>query len=253
MLKLKFIFLFIFILYLPQLKSSNLYPEWFLYPGKYPNLHVGYSYNGAPEIIDAERMYCALNECIVLGALEIYQIDYNDDYLKQSNYFYYFSPDSLDSLKNRLKPADRFCINILTDDYVSAFTLDKKVTVKNPRISVDDIPRPEWITQNFWDDEGYYYGVGIYTSLGSEADAWKTSEERAIFSILTNIAVQYHKLKIFDDTEELQQNMEQISFLKIKYLLRNIEFIERFPHREEKVFYVLVRIPKRDVISPFLK
>ena len=48
--------------------------------------------------IDAERMYCALNECILYGKLEYY----DDSDLRTSDYYYYFSPDSLDAISGSL-------------------------------------------------------------------------------------------------------------------------------------------------------
>lgn len=233
-------------------QASNLYPEWFLYPGKYPHIVVGYTYNGAPEIIDAQNMYCAYNECVVLGTLEIFQHYSENDYLKNSDYFYYYSLDSVESNKERFYPVDRFCISTLTEDFITAYTLDSAQAVEAPRLELQNIAAPEWLEKDFWEDEEFYYGVGIYTSTGGEPDAWKTAEEHAIFKILTNLAVEVHKLRILGEGEIDKGKMEQISFLKVKYLLRDIKILERYPDRDNYLFYTKVRIPKESVISPFL-
>jgi hypothetical protein len=40
--------------------------------------------------------------------------------------------------------------------------------------------------------------------------------------------------------------------MKVKYLLRNIQVMERWMDTEKNLVYVLVRIPRQDVISPML-
>jgi hypothetical protein len=236
--------------------ATNIYPEWFLFPQKYNNLIVGYSYNGMPAMVDAESMYCAFQECIVMGTLEVYENSSINDMLKNSDYFYYFSPQAVEKIRNRLYPVDQFDINIMTHDYISAFSIDSAVSCSAPRIKVENLNRPEWLEKTFSSDRDYYYGVGIYTALGNENDGWKTAEEQAIFTILTNLAVQVHRVNVVSDGSELksgQAAIEQISFIKVKYLLQNIEVMERFPDRENKLYYVLLRIPVNGIRSPFLR
>lgn len=232
--------------------ASNLYPEWFLFPQKYPRLQVGYTYNGAIERIDAENMYCAFKECVVLGTLEIFQDDSQDDYLKNSDYFYYYSMDSVMQIQNRLHKVDQFCISTLNDEWISAFSLDSGLVLNAPQLELDEIERPDWIDRDFFEDQQHYYGIGMYTSIGGEADAWKTAEEKAIFTILTNLAVQMHKLRLVNSNSVANSEMAQISIMKVKYLLRNIQILERYPDRENQLFFALVRIPRADVISPLL-
>ncbi len=236
--------------------ASDVYPEWFLYPTNYDNIYVGYSYSGLSALEDAESMYAAYNECVVSGTLEIFEDGKTADLLKNSNYFYYFSPDSVNKIRGRLHPVDYFSVNVITNDYITAFALDSTRELKAPRIDSDEVKQPDWINTPFREDNNYYYGVGMYTSLGNENDAWKTAEEQAIFSILNSLAVEYHKINITrkeyqDDVETV--NIEEISFLKIKYLLRNIKILERYPDKKDKLFYVLVSIPKNNVLSPMLK
>jgi hypothetical protein len=89
--------------------------------------------------------------------------------------------------------------------------------------------------------------------MGNENDAWKTAEEQAIFSVLTNLAVGVFKLRLSDkESVEGPANMEEISFLTLRYLLQNIQVLQRFPDVENKVFYVLVRIPRNGLHSPLL-
>ena len=232
--------------------ASNQYPEWFLYPKKYPKFITGFTYNESSEKIDAEIMSCVYRECIVYGTLEIFQ-NSGEEYLKNSDYYYYYSPDSLSTIRGHLYPVDRFCISTLNDEYVTLFAEDSTVQVSAPRLEIEQIPVPQWLEKDFFEDDTYYYGIGIYTSLGREADAWKTAEEHAIFNIITNLAVQIHSLQLVLQDENQGDAVEKVAFLKVKYLLRNIQVLERYPDRRNQLFFVLVRIAKKDVVSPLLQ
>lgn len=245
-----------YFVFLGTIHATEVYPQWFLFPKDYPNLIIGYTYNSMPAIDDAANMYYAYKECIVVGTLEIFEEEQSTELLKNSNYFYYFSPDSVAQLRDRLHPVDRFDISTFTGDQIYAYTVDEAIVPEAERINGSSVPRPQWLNQSFFQDSDYYYGVGMYTAIGNENDAWKTAEEQAIFSILTALAVEVFKLRIVSKDTDLSRSsasMDEISFLKIKYLLRNIQILERFPDRENKLFYSLVRIPIGGIVSPMLK
>ena len=246
-----FVFFWVLLLTLPVI-ASNLYPEWFLYPKKYPDFVAGFTYNGSSEKTDAEITACVYRECVLYGTLEIFQ-NSGEDYLKNSDYYYYYSPDSLAAIRDHLYPVDRFIISTFNDEYVTLFSRDSTIQFSAPRLEIEQIAKPQWLEQDFFEDDTYYYGVGMYTSIGREADAWKTAEEHAIFNIVTNVAVQMHSLELVLQDEKQGDAVEEISFLKVKYLLRNIQVLERYPEKEDQLFYVLVRIAKKDVVSPLLQ
>ncbi|NOX88954.1 MAG: hypothetical protein GXO77_08005 [Calditrichaeota bacterium] len=236
-----------------ELFAIERYPEWFLFPAKYPQVITGYSYGGNSAVYDAENMYCALKSCVVYGTLEIFDASDQSQWLKNSNYYYYFSPDSVEKIHGRLVSIDSFQTNILTGDYISAFMLDSAASVNSGWVNVDELTPPSWIDKIFWQDQQYSYGVGMYTSIGNENDAWKTAEEQAIFAILNNLAVGYYKLQFsMNETTYHPSMIEEISFIRLKYLLKNIQILERYPDVKNKLYYVLVRIPNRDIISPML-
>ena len=239
-----------------SLQATEVYPEWFLFPRLYPNIITGYTYNGMPADSDAANMFLAYRECIVVGTLEILEDETTNDMLKNSNYFYYFSADSVEHLRERLKPVDRFDVNMFTHDQIFAYTLNQAVDLNAPRIDSNTLPEPVWKDKNFYEDNLYYYGVGMYTAIGRENDAWKTTEEQAVFTILTALAVNVYKIQISENDGgpgALTSSFDQISFIKLKFLLKNITVLERFPDRNNKLFYALVRIPKRGIISPMLR
>ncbi len=234
--------------------ATNIYPDWFIHPGTYPQLITGYTYNGMSAQDDALNMYCAFKECIVVGTLEIFEENESDELLKNSNYFYYFSPDSVEALEGKFYEADAFDVSTFTHDRIAAFSFDSTQTVSTLWMNAEEIERPSWVDKTFFRDQNFYYGVGMYTALGRENDGWKTAEEQAIFTILTALAVEVHHLKIDVRTgDAFTQSMDQISFLKIKYLLRNIQVLERYPDRQNKLYYVLVRIPRNGLVSPLMK
>jgi len=228
------------------------YPEWFLYPQKYSDVIVGYSYRGMPSVDVAENIYCAYKRCFAVGTLELFDLDGNRDLLKNSNYYYEFSRDSVEAMKGRLVEIDRFNVNVFSGDYISAFSLDDTLELERNIIPVEQIPRPEWVDKTFITDNSYYYGIGMYTAIGLENDAWQTAEEQAIFNILNQVAVNYSKINLlYSDGWKEKDYSEEISVLEIRYGLRDISIVERFPDRENKLFYVLARIHKNDVIPLF--
>ena len=232
--------------------SLKQYPEWFLYPHKYSDVVVGYSYRGMPSEQVAENMYCAYKKCFAVGTLEIFDLDGNSDLLKNSNYYYEFSKDSVKAVEGRFVEIDRFNVNIFSGDYISAFSIDDTLEIEKNVIPIDDIARPAWVDQTFIQDHSYYYGIGMYTAIGLENDAWQTAEEQAIFEILNQVAINFGKINtLYSDAWEDEDYSEEISVLEIRYALKDITIFERFPDRQNKLFYVLARIHKNDVIPLF--
>ncbi len=236
--------------------AITAYPEWFLFPSTYPDIIVGYSYGGLTAREDAASTYAAYNECIVKGTLEFFDISSRDDVLQNSNYFYYFSPDSLSAIERQLIELTRFDVDMLLRDYVAAFAMDSIALDSVKTIHAHQIEKPPWIDQTFFMENDYYYGVGMYTSKGSENDAWKTAEEQAVFTILTNIAVEVHKIDLVTketQDQSMTSSMEEITFLKLHFGLKNIEICQRYPDIKNQLYYVLARIAKHNVSSPMLQ
>lgn len=238
-----------------QVRATEIYPDWFIFPASYPGLVTGYTYNGMSALTDAANMYCAFRECIVVGTLEVFENESSNDLLKNSNYFYHFSPDSVDSISERLIPVDRFDVSAYSQDQVYLYSLGKVQELSAPRIEAVTLPQPSWIQKSFFEDQYFYYGIGMYTAIGNENDGWKTAEEQAIFSVLTALSVEIHKIQVvskFNEAGEQTELLDQISFIKLKFLLRDIQVMERYPDKKNKLYYVLVRIPKNGIISPLL-
>ncbi len=248
------IFFCLFIFSTPSF-SAQEYPEWFLYPRKFDQIIVGYNYTGLSAREDAAYMHCAFRDCIVKGYLEFFETPQADGILKNSNYYYWFSQDSVADVQERLYRLEKFVFNVITGDYIAAFCQDSCSINFSPPLPRNNIPRPEWINHSYFKGSGYHYGVGMYTAQGRENDGWKTAEEQAIFSILTNIAVNIHKTSISEKSSAYptDQAFEEILFMSVYFHLTDIEIIERYPDVKNQLFYVLVRIPESGIHSPIIK
>lgn len=243
------IFLMLIISVNVSLSAVKRYPEWFLYPNRFDDVVVGYSYRGLPAERVAENMYCAYNNCYAVGTLEIFDMDGTTDLLKNSNYYYEFSKDSVKSIEGRLVELNRFNVSVFSGDYIAAFSLDDTLDLSNNIVEAVDIPRPKWVDKEFINDPEYHYGIGMYTSIGLENDAWQTAEEQAIFDILNRVSINFNKINLlYKDSWSERGHSEEISVIELRFALRNITMIERYPDREKKLFYVLARIHKSDVI-----
>ncbi len=232
------------------MSAIDEYPLWFLYPQNFPGIYVGFSYNGYPALADAEMMYCVYQEVTVDGYLETIEIG-DEKYYKNSNYYYIYPKALLDSIKGKFYYLDGFCNDVLTESYVSAFCLDTLTAkISKKKIDISNLSAPYWVKNETWEDQEYIYGVGMFTSQGNENDAWKTSEEKAFFSILTSMTIKIFSISR-SDILNMNNNMyeKQINYLRIslKFKIHGIEVLERWPDIANTYFYTLVRIKKSKI------
>jgi len=230
--------------------AQHIYPEWFLFPGKYNDVVTGFARRGGSTITDAETTWCAYKSCIAMGALYRYQ----DLDQVHSDYYYNYSPDELKKIRGKLHPVKGTltALNLITQDFVEAYSINPDIKVSTTKIHVKTLARPGWLNKYpMYSENGYYYGIGEYSSRYNKIDAWKKAEDLAIFNIMTGLAVQFHTVMIQTQTDH-QDSMEKVQAQKVKYLLRNIRVMERWMDLEKDMVYVLVQIPTQDVISPLL-
>jgi hypothetical protein len=242
----------VFLIILPVFAFCQVsYPDWFIYPRKYPDVVTGFARRGGATQSDAEITWCAYQSCVAYGTLYRYQdLDQVD-----SDYYYNFSPDALKQIQGKLFPVKgtHSAINLITQDFIEAFSNKKNVNVNTQRRDFSSLPRPNWVTRYpMYSESGYYYGIGEYTCRYNKIDAWKKSEENAIFNIMTGLAINFHTVMLETKSDQ-QETMEKAQAIKVKYLLRNIQVMERWMDTHKDLVYVLVRIPHNDVISPLLK
>ncbi len=235
-------------------RANELYPTWFLFPKNFPGLIVGYSFNFNSACEDALKRFVVYKSCIVEGQLELFEDESSTNWFKNSEYYYYFFEESLLYAKNNFKCIDSFITNVLLGDYIVACTNSEINFEQSTYLKTSDLRVPDWIDKNIWEEDNYYYSVGFYTSEKNENDAWMTAEEKAIFNLITNLAIKYYQLKVLKETEKREKiKFQKISFIKVKHYLRNISVLERYPDMLNKLVYVLIRINKNDIISPYFK
>lgn len=226
---------------LPQEKE---YPDWFLYPAKHPGIVTGYSYNKAPALDHAAAVSCIYNNCILYGTLEIWSAEDIDRAYRNSEYYYYFSDKCAAEYKSALKPLDSSLLSVLKMDRITAFSTDTSLKATGKRIKESEITIPDWTEQIYYEEGGWLYGTGTYTSTGSDNDAWITAEEKAIFSIIQHRVV---KISSYSETlkgsEESRDRYAKVLSYKLAARISGIEAVERCPNVKEKLFHVLVRIP----------
>jgi len=238
-------FFLLSLVYLQSAFAIDEYPEWFLYPARFPELTVGLSYQGTPAVIDAERMYCVYNYCTVDGYLET--VSGSDvSYLKNTDYYYYFDHDEYIAIKNNLFYVDGFCNSTLTEDVVVAFSTNPNYKLKSKTLKIRDISKPTWTNRSSWEDDEYYYGVGMFTASGNENDAWKTAEEQAFYNILTSISVKIYSLSMLTNST-LEDSYLNYIRLVLEFTVKNIQTMQRWIDVDNNYTYTLVRIKKADI------
>lgn len=227
--------------------AQKEYPEWFLFPKLYQHLSIGFSYKGNSALKDAACMYCVYNECYVEGNIEF--LESNTDYVKNTQYYYYYDSIDAEKIETSLFLIDGFCNNTFYEDFICAFSLKEDTAFSCPIININSVQIPSWINKLFWKDKKYYYGVGMFTSKGNDNDAWKTSEERAFYNILTSVSLNIYSENLI--ISEINTDIKMLNYIKIdlKYEVHNIETLERWPDIYNNYFYTLVRINKSDIIS----
>ncbi|MBU0460921.1 MAG: hypothetical protein KJ771_09025 [Nanoarchaeota archaeon] len=229
------------------LVSQEYYPRWFIYPSEYPNTVIGFSYMGLPASDDAEQMYWIYKECIVKGKLLRYS-DYDE---KVSDYYYYFPYDSLEIIKGKLILKDQFITCIVPQDYIAIFSLDSLVEIEADPVNISSIKTPDWTQNIFWESGGYYYATGYYDAALNINDAWKTAEEHAYFEIMNAVAIKIYSVQIFSSSNQ-QDDYESAIAVELTFKLKHLEVVERWPDKNNNMFYVLARIKTDNVYSPML-
>ena len=137
---------------------------------------------------------------------------------------------------------------MMNSEYIEAFTIDTAKQFNFNYINVSTLSKPDWIDKSFYEQNGYYYSVGMYTSIGRDNDAWITSEERAMFNLLRNIYSDIYGIKKNIDSEnDKEDEHENITGYKLNATMNNIEIMERFPVMEDKLYYTLIRVKEENV------
>ena len=238
--------LFFSFLIFNNIYAINFYPFWFSYPDTTQNIIIGYPYGSSSPLTDAERNYCTYKNCIVDG----FSYRYNHYDQKLNDYYYSFNSECLDSIHKKLFCLSTFKTNIILNQDISLFSPDSSIIINSDLLNALNMKTPTWTNSTFWEVGKSYYAVGMYQSDHNENDAWKSAEENSLFVLMNAIAVRYYGVKI-NISENEKSASEVAKSIQLKFHLKNIKIIERWPDTLNNQYYVLINIPKKDVFSPF--
>ncbi len=226
------------------LPQEREYPDWFLYPAKNPGIVTGFTYNKGRAVDHAAAVSCIYNGCILYGTVDFFNAENIDRAYKNSEYYYYYSEKCAGEYKKKLKPLQSLVLNVINMNRITAFTRDTAVKISGNMIKESALAVPDWKDKIYYEEGGWLYGVGVYTSSGSDNDAWITAEEKAVFTIVQNQMV---KVSSYSETlnagGKQKDHYQKIVRYTLAARLRKIEVVERFPDAGEKQYYVLVRVP----------
>jgi len=238
--KLKKIFYLLFIGTL-FLSAGKKYPEWFLFPEKYPQIVTGYNYCGSDILTDAAVNYTVLNHSIIEGSLHLF----SDTEKRLSDYFYYYDKDFYRRACDSLKYLDSYVINTLPVDIIAAYSMYDD-TLVSKLIDIDTLSRPDWTAKNYFMDETFYYGVGVYTAIGNDVDAWKTAEEHSLFALVTGYRTNIKSIKKYYKSEFGDCFSKMLS-ISCKYSLKNVNICQRYHDYKYNLFFVLTKTRKSNI------
>ena len=224
------------------------YPNWFLFPEKFPDYVSGFTYSGNKSEVDAERMYCVYDKVLANGTY----YRYNDYDGRVSDYFFDFDSRCLNKVHGNLHQLSSFMMNTFTSSEVSLFSLEPVKDFKQEIIKVESINDFDWIKNDFWMSGNYFYQVGFYSSKGNDSDAWKTAEEHAMFNLTVNFSSTVGSVSIFsqneDKNKDVVEDIEKVIAIRIDdVIMKNIEVLKRYPDQENQMYYVLIKIKKDDI------
>lgn len=225
--------------------QSREYPMWFLYPNEFNYLIIGIESSTKSPLENAALYLTVYTKCYVNG--DLYFLKSKDGLKRQSEYFYEVSEMEYNKNLKKLNVYDCFINSLILNKKICAYVKNDTVNTDINYINIDRVKKPSWISKNSYEENNYLYGVGEFTSSGNENEAWLTAEELAVFSLLTIYKIRIGNLSYLEKNNKGNDIYESASKYKLRHSLKNIEILERYPDFENKMFYVLCRIEKKNI------
>lgn len=225
--------------------QNREYPIWFLYPKDNKVLITGIESSTKSPLENAALFLTAYSKSYVNGDLYFFQS--KDGFKRQSEYFYEVS--KLDYKKNlkKLIVYDCFINSLILNKKICAFVKSDTVNIEINYIDINRVTKPTWIDKNSYEENNYFYGIGEYTSTGDENEAWLTSEELAVFSLIEMYKIKLGTLIYYETDSKGTSLYEESTKYKLRHSIKEIEILERYSDFEKKMFYVLCRIEKKNL------
>ena len=241
------------------LSGQSKYPEWFLYPHKYPSHVTGYSTAGfISSIEDAIWRYSLYENGFLVGQASYF----NDQDRWEKKYFLEANENLLDQVL--LTKLDRIPTSIYNGgEEIALYDLEwtQNSEIFYSELIVPSKNKPQWLLKGtFFESDGYYYSIGDYVLKGNENDAWRETEERGIRNLASAVGVTVeHTSNTTEKTSSVRgsNKRENIQILTYRYdhHFKGVEIIERwldFPENDpdaslQAYTYVLMRVPKNNI------
>jgi hypothetical protein len=116
----------------------------------------------------------------------------------------------------------------------SDFPIDENLKLRSQ--FQNTIP-PKW-TESPPNDENYFYAVGISPEYYYEISSWKEAEKLARRNLARSVYIEIKSL------QKGARQFQEITNENLEMDLHNIQVVSRWRDIEEKLFYVLIKMPK---------
>lgn len=106
------------------------------------------------------------------------------------------------------------------------------------RQSTSSLPSPSWL-ETLPYDETYYYAIGVAPEYFYETSSWTEAERLARRNLARVVYIDVKAL------QKITGQGQEIRHEEISVTLRDIQTVARWRDMENKIFYVLIRMPKQ--------
>ena len=222
--------------------SAQSYPFWFLYPLKAGcgNIYTGYADNSIYPDSAAVRAirngyvnFAQLQNVFIQGGQAFWNTEYGMLWMGSS---FNESIDSsyINSASNILTPADTLYNNNLVAVALNAGDCS---SINKTPVNLKNMFNPVW-TENLPAQDGYIYASGVAPEYYYETSSWWEAEKNARSKLARNMDSKIQSV------EKIGYDNQTIVNEELCIHLRGIEVVERWRDLNEKIFYVLLRVPK---------
>ncbi len=171
-----------------QLYGQKKYPDWFLFPQKYPKLITGFSFAGVTSVEEDAIWRFSYQQKGYLSGTASY---FNHEDSWEKNYI-------TEALVPLLNPSQiQVIAQFSTSPYLGGEEIalfrqvyDDSINYSDFHSELPSLDRPYWVKKApFYAEGNKLYGVGQYVLKGNENDAWRMAEERALVEIASAVGI----------------------------------------------------------------
>lgn len=221
------------------------YPGWFLNPSEIECEKIAVGFANPSFYPDSAASYAIRNgyeNFVRQNRTEIKggQAFWNTEagmYWMGSSFTERFDSTRIDRAASSLLPVD----TLATEHFVAVLLADPGCRLENQsgnHQSPVDLPEPSWI-EGPPRDRSYDYAVGLAPEYYYESSSWREAEMLARRNLARTV---YTKMQVL---QKIGAQGQEILNEEVSVVLRNLEVVSRWRDSEDKIFYVLIRMPKQ--------